>query len=63
MEATMFVTWISPENMWDPDLWMRVLFLSRKRELASGVTPELFFMPVLLMIIVSLRSSLVEEVI
>lgn len=42
---------------------MWVLFLARKRELALGVTHELSFMPVLLMIIASLRASLVEEVI
>ena len=47
MDAAVFVPWISPESMWDPDLWMWVLFLARKRELASGMTPELSFMPVL----------------
>lgn len=63
MEAIVLAPWISPENMWVPDLWMWVLFLARKRELALGVTPELSFMYVLLMIIASLRFSSVEEVI
>ncbi|EDL08138.1 RIKEN cDNA 1700092C17 [Mus musculus] len=27
-ETAILAPWISPENMWDPDLWMCVLFLA-----------------------------------
>ena len=55
--------WISPENMWDPDLWMCVLFLAHKLEVQSGITPPLFFVPILLAVIASLKNSSPEEVV
>lgn len=46
-----------------PNLWMRVLFLPRKTEVASGVTQQSPFVRIFAEIIVSLRSSSAEEVI
>lgn len=59
MKVKVLVTWISPENIWDPDFWMQVLFLDSKRE----VDPHLSFISVLLARITSLTSSSVEKVI
>lgn len=58
-----FCPWISPENMWEIDLGTLVLFLARKHEVGSPVTPSASFVPILLAINASLKSSSLEEVI
>ena len=51
------------ENMWDPDIWMHVLFLAQKCKRQSGITPLLFFVPILLAVIASLKNSSPEKVV
>lgn len=47
--------------MWiSPDLW--ILFLARKGEVQSGITPSLVFVPIHLAVIASLKNSSPEAV-
>jgi len=51
------------ENILDPDLWVHVFFLAQKCEVQSGIIPPLFFVPILLRVISSLKNSSPEEVV
>lgn len=48
--------------MWKPGVWMQVLFLARKGDVATGTLSPLSFIPILLVIIAWLKFS-PEEVI
>lgn len=60
-KPTILAPWIFPENLWDLDLWMLVLFLASKHDVQFGITPPLFFVPFPLIVIASLKNSTLEE--
>uniref|UniRef100_A0A8D2DEN1 Beta-retroviral matrix protein domain-containing protein n=1 Tax=Sciurus vulgaris TaxID=55149 RepID=A0A8D2DEN1_SCIVU len=39
-ETIVLAPWINPENIWDPQIWMRVLLLARKKEVHDGHFPH-----------------------
>ena len=56
-KATILHQWISPENIWDPDLWKHILFLTCMHEVQSRITLPLFFVPIFLAVIANLKNS------
>lgn len=52
-----------PKNIWEPDLWMCILFLARKREVVSGVMAQLSLTSILMVVIANLKYSSAEEVV
>jgi hypothetical protein len=58
--AEILAPWISPKNMWDPNLWIIVLFFNSKQKSNSGVTSCLLSVYICQAIIASLKSSFPE---
>lgn len=65
-ETIVLAPWINPENIWVPQIWMRVLYLAIKRVLHDShphQTPAASFIPILLIIIASLQGSSADNII
>ena len=58
--AEIMAPWIPLKNMWDPNLWIIVLFCTSKQKSNSGVTSCLLFVQIRQVIIASLKSSSLE---
>ena len=44
--AEILAPWISPKNMWEPNLWIIVFFYTSKQKSNSGVTSCLLFVQI-----------------